>query len=200
MVIGSDASGCFKDTGYATIKIYAIPTVSAGPDVTIHNGQSTVLNPVMSSDVTSVYWIPNSTIISRLYPSVTVMPKETTEYTIEVKNPGGCKAVDKVTVFVLCDGTNMFIPNTFSPNGDGSNDVFYPRGTGLFSIKTFRIFDRWGEVVFERSNFMPNDASMGWDGTFKGKKLTSDVYIYTAEIVCENSTVLTHKGNVALLQ
>jgi len=80
------------------------------------------------------------------------------------------------------------------------NDVFYPRGTGLFTVKTFRVFNRWGEIVYERNAFMPNDASAGWNGTFNGKKLNPDVYVYTIEIVCDNNNTLVFKGNVALIQ
>ena len=58
----------------------------------------------------------------------------------------------------------------------------------------------FGEVVFERVNFAANDASAGWDGTVKGKKVNSDVFVYTAEIVCENNTSIILNGNVALLR
>ena len=199
-VIGVDDRNCFKDTNYVTIKVYPIPTVEAGEDKTINVGQSVDLVPNVSSDVTSVTWFPTTSIVSNRYPAVTVKPIETTEYIVEVKNPGGCKTRDKVTVFVVCNGANVFIPNTFSPNGDGMNDVFYPRGTGLFRIKTLRIFSRWGEIMYEKNAFMPNDASAGWNGTHNGRELTPDVYVYTIEIVCDNNNTLTFKGNVALIQ
>ena len=119
---------------------------------------------------------------------------------MDVFNGGGCTSSDLVTVFVLCNGANVFIPNTFSPNGDGANEVFFPRGTGLFTIKSARIFNRWGEVVFEKYNMTPNQASAGWDGTFKGQKLGTDVFIYMFEIICENKTVLIYKGDIALIR
>ena len=200
MVVGTDDKGCFKDTGYVPIKVYPIPTVNAGSDKTINVGQTTDLDPAISPDVTNVIWTPTTGIFRNIYPGVTVKPPQTTEYSVEVTNAGGCKARDKVTVYVLCNNANVFIPNTFSPNGDGANDIFYPRGTGLFSIKNLRIFNRWGEVVFEKANFQANDASSGWDGTYKGKKLDPDVFVYMIDILCENNTVLTYKGNVALIQ
>ena len=201
MVVGSDAYGCFKDTGYTTIKVYPIPQVDAGKDITMKNGaQPLTITPTISSDVTNTYWLTAPGILYSNAPSVTVQPKETTEYTVEVRNPGGCKSTDRITVFVLCDGANIFIPNTFSPNGSGTNDIFYPRGSGLFKIKLLRIFNRWGEVVFEKVNFSPNDASAGWDGTVKGKKVNSDVYVYTAEVLCENNTSIILNGNIALLR
>lgn len=199
-VVGTDDRKCFTDTGYATVQVYPIPTVEAGPDKTINIGQSIELKPTVSSDVSKVIWSPTQTIVNTNGYNVTVKPVQTTTYTAEVRNAGGCKARDNVTIYVLCDGANIFIPNTFTPNGDGINDIFYPRGTGLFKIKTLRLFSRWGEVMYEKSNFMPNDASSGWDGTFKGKVLTPDVYVYTIDIICDNSTILTLKGNVALLQ
>ena len=200
-VIGSDDVGCFKDTGYITIKVYPIPTVEAGADKSIHVGQSVELMPTtISADVNSVLWTPASTIVRSNYPGVIVKPNETTRYTVEVKNAGGCVSRDQVTVNVICDGANVFIPNTFSPNGDGANDIFYPRGSGLFSIRSFRIFNRWGEIMFEKNECKPNDPTAGWDGTHNGRKLNTDVFVYTIEVVCNNSSIMTFKGNITLLQ
>ncbi|MDB5202566.1 MAG: hypothetical protein JWQ27_1975 [Ferruginibacter sp.] len=199
-VVGSDGRNCFSDTGYVPVKVYPIPTVNAGPDQTINVGQMTDLIPTLSADVTKVIWTPSGELSRNNYPAITVKPRQTTEYTVTATNPGGCSSTDNLTVFVLCNGTNVFIPNTFSPNGDGSNDVFFPRGTGLFSIKNVKIFNRWGEVVFQKNNFSANDAAAGWDGLYKGQKLLPDVFIYVMEILCDNNTVLTYKGNVALIK
>ncbi len=199
-VIGTDNKNCFSDTGYAVVQVYQIPTIDAGQDKTINVGQSIELKPTASSDVSKITWLPSPGIVSTNGNNLLVKPRETTTYTAEAVNAGGCKAKDNVTVYVVCNGANIFIPNTFSPNGDGVNDIFYPRGTGLFRIKTLRIFNRWGEVMFEKNEFMPNDVSAGWNGTFKGKLLTPDVYVYTVDLVCDNNSILTLKGNVALLQ
>ncbi|GAB2834247.1 PKD domain-containing protein [Ferruginibacter profundus] len=199
-VIGTDDKGCFKDTGFVTVKVYPIPTVEAGNDKTINVGQTVDLMPTISADVSTVVWTPTQSIVQYHNPGITVKPRETTEYMVEASNAGGCKTRDHVTVFVICNGANVFIPNTFSPNGDGVNDIFYPRGTGLFSIKTLRIFNRWGEVVYEKNGFMPNDVNAGWNGTVRGMKQNPDVFVYTVDIICDNSSVLTLKGNVALIQ
>ena len=199
-VIGTDDKNCFSDTAYIPITVFDLPTVDAGPDKTINVGQTVDLVPVISPDVISVIWNPTGSIFRSDYPSVTVKPKETTTYTAEVTNSGGCKSRDNVTIYVICNGANVFIPNTFSPNGDGTNDIFYPRGSGLFRIKNARIFNRWGEVVYDKSDFMPNDISSGWDGTYKGQKLNVDVYVYVIEIMCDNNSLLTFKGNVALIK
>ncbi len=199
-VIGLDGFNCFQDTGFVSIKVYPIPVVEAGPDKTINVGQSYDLVPKFSPDVDYVFWQPTSGLFRNIYPGITVKPTQNTEYTVEVKNRGGCAAKDRVTVFVICNGSNVFIPNTFSPNGDGVNEIFYPRGSGLFKIKTFRIFNRWGQVVFEKESFDANNPSDGWDGTFKGARLNSDIFIYTIEILCDNQSVLTYHGNVALVK
>jgi gliding motility-associated-like protein len=199
-VIGTDDRNCFTDTGYAVVRVYPIPTIDAGQDQTINVGQTLKLTPTVSADVSRVTWVHLPSIINTNGNSITVKPTETTTYTAEAINDGGCKTRDNVTVHVICNGSNIFLPNTFTPNGDGINDIFYPRGGGLFKIKTLRIFSRWGEVMYEKSNFNANDASAGWNGTYKGAVLTPDVYVYTIDVLCDNNTVLTLKGNVALLQ
>ena len=199
-VVGKDDKSCFKDTGYVFIKVYPIPVVNAGEDKILNVGKTMNLIPVISGDVTEVLWSPTTGIFRNSYPGITIKPTANTEYTVKVKNEGGCTAEDRVSILVVCDGSNIFIPNTFSPNGDGANDIFYPRGSGLFKIKNLRIFNRWGEVVFERNSFNANDASAGWNGTFKGIKLNPEVFIYTIDVICDNSTVINYKGNVALIQ
>jgi gliding motility-associated-like protein len=199
-VVGTDDKSCFSDTGHVFIKVYPVPVVNAGEDKTINIGKTADLLPTISSDVTTVLWSPTTGIFRNSYPGITVKPTTNTDYTVEVKNAGGCTAQDRVSIFVICNGTNVFIPNTFSPNGDGANDIFFPRGSGLFKVKTLRIFNRWGEVVFEKNSFDANDAASGWDGTFKGAKLNPDVFVYTIDIICDNNTILNYKGNVALIQ
>lgn len=199
-VIGYDNSGCFNDTGYVTVNITPLPYVDAGEDKAIASGTSIDLVPKMSDDVVEANWYPTSGIFRNSDFGITVKPEQTTEYTLEAKNAGGCRAKDKVQVTVLCNGSNVFIPNTFSPNGDGSNEVFYIQGKGTFKIKSFRIFSRWGQEVFYKADFNANDPSSGWDGTFKGAKEQSDAYVYLVEVVCTNNTVFTLKGNVALVR
>lgn len=199
-VIGEDNVGCFKDTGFVTVTVHPIPTVEAGNDKTINVGQSVELLPTISNDVTEVVWFPTDGLTRNAYPGVTLKPTTNVEYTVEVKNAGGCAARDKVTVYVICNGGNVYIPNTFSPDGNGVNDEFYPRGTGLYRIKNMKIYNRWGEMIFERNSFLANDANAGWDGTFKGVKLNADVYVYTIDIICDNNAVLQYRGNVALIR
>jgi gliding motility-associated-like protein len=199
-VVGFDDKNCFTDTAKYLVKVFPIPTINAGDDKTINVGNSLTLTPTFSSDVNSIVWTPSTWIVGTNYPSITVKPNLNQEYKVTARNAGGCTNSDIVNVFVLCDGSNFYIPNTFSPNGDGMNDKFYPRGTGLFTIKQLRIFDRWGNEVFARYNFKANEETSGWDGTYKDQKVGSEVYVYLIELLCDNNTSLIYKGNIALVK
>jgi gliding motility-associated-like protein len=153
-----------------------------------------------SGSIVSYGWTPPQNLECIDCPQPIANPMRTTDYTVQVQDSHGCKNSGVVTVKVVCGDQNFFIPNTFSPNGDGVNDVFYLRGSGLFRINSLMIFNRWGEVVFEKKNLSINDPSGGWDGTYKGKKANPDVYIYQVEIVCNNGETIKYAGNVALLQ
>jgi gliding motility-associated-like protein len=199
-VVGYDRFNCFTDTGVIKVTVFPIPTVNAGPDQTIVGGNQAQLQATVSPDVTTYKWSPATTLSCFGCPNPVATPNQTTKYTVEVSNSRGCSNSDDVTVFVLCDKGNLFIPNTFSPNGDGMNDKLYPRGRGIYTIRSFKIFNRWGELVFEQSNFGANDESKAWDGTFNGKKLNPDVYVYMIDVICDNKSVLGFKGNVTLIE
>ncbi|GAC1589030.1 MAG: hypothetical protein NVS3B8_02910 [Chitinophagaceae bacterium] len=199
-LIGYDSIGCFYDTGFVKLTIYPFPSVDAGADKTITVGSSVELNAKVSADATLIQWQPSAGLSCSNCANPVANPKQTTSYKIMAINEGGCINKDEITVFVVCNNGNIFLPNTFSPNGNGTNDVFYPRGTGLYSIRSMRIFNRWGEPVFEATNFKANDASKGWNGTFKNKPAPNDVYVYFVEVICENNSVLTYSGNIAVIR
>ena len=96
----------------------------------------------------------------------------------------------------VCSEFNLSVPNGFTPNGDGNNDVLYVRSTSVGNIRMFRVFDRWGAMVFETQ-----DMSDGWDGTFNGRQMNPGVLVYYVEALCpiDGSTILK-KGNVTLLK
>lgn len=199
-VVGHDDHNCFTDTGYVPVVVYPYPLVDAGKDQTVSVGASVKLSPVFSNDVTWMRWSPAKWLDCIDCPQPVASPKESIKYTLEVANQGGCVTRDDVNLFVVCLEGNLFMPNTFSPNGDGVNDVFYPRGKGIYGIKNFRIFNRWGEMIFERGNFQANDISKGWNGIYKGQLASQDVYVYTIDVICENNQVFSFKGNIALIR
>lgn len=197
--IATNSSGC-RDTATKSIVVHPLPTVNMPPSITMQAGFPVTLSPVYSPNVIDWVWSPPATLSCFTCPQPVASPKFTTNYEVAVMDSNGCKNVGRIQVIVICENANVFIPNTFSPNGDGSNDVFYVRGKGLERVKSLRIFNRWGEVVFERQQFPVNDPSYGWDGRYKGNKPVPDVYIYQVEVFCENSQLIRFEGNVALIQ
>ncbi|MEO7312020.1 MAG: PKD domain-containing protein [Chitinophagaceae bacterium] len=198
-LVATDTLGCQTYTQDIPITVFTYPTVNAGPDITISGGSSALLNATASADAVAYKWTPASQLSCVDCLVTTATPKTTTTYVIAVTNNGLCSATDSVTVTVLCNNSNVYIPNTFSPNGDGMNDIFYPRGTGLSSIKSLRVFSRWGEMVFGKTNMTPNDPSQGWNGSYKGTRAASDVYTYIAEVYCENNILITINGTINLI-
>ena len=96
---------------------------------------------------------------------------------------------------------SLFVPNAFTPNGDGQDDVFYPRsGDDVQMIKSFRVYDRWGELLFERENISPNDATNAWDGYYKNEKPRPDVYVWIVDAVCQNGVTTNKKGSVTIIR
>ena len=91
--------------------------------------------------------------------------------------------------------------NLFTPNGDGANDLFLVQGgRGVQTVKTFRVFDRWGELVHEAVDVAPNDIAGAWDGRFKGKQMNSGVFVWYAEIEYTDGYVETLRGDVTLVK
>lgn len=199
-VIGHDNNNCFADTAWVPITVYPIPRITLEEKKTVVVGTSVTLAPVLSPDVNSILWAPATWLSCTECATPMVTPTQTIQYKIKVSNEGNCTAEAAITLFVVCGGENMFLPNTFSPNADGMNDVFYPMGKGIASIKNFRIFNRWGEKVFEQYAFQANDISKGWDGKIKGTLASPDVFVYIIQVVCGNGQELTFKGDVTLLR
>lgn len=201
MLIGKDNFNCFADTARVKVKAFPIPKMEIDQnEITVNAGATVKLKTVNSGDVTKWKWTPNRFIDNANLAEPTMIARESITYTCVASNEGNCVTRDEVKVVVVCNNGNIFVPNTFSPNGDGNNDIFYPRGKGVYTIKSLRIFNRWGEMVFEKSNFQANDMSAGWDGTYKGQKLASDAYVYSLEIMCDNSTTVPSKGSITLIR
>jgi gliding motility-associated-like protein len=201
-VIASDDHNCFFDTGYTKVKVYPIPTIQIlnGASASMAVGGSLTLTTQSSPDVTKWKWNPTQTLSCTTCSNPVATPKDNTTYTVIASNDGNCKAKDDITINVICNNANVFVPNTFSPNGDGVNDIFFPRGSGVFAIRSLKVFNRWGQPVFEKQNLSANNPAEGWDGTINGQKAPSDVYVYTMEVVCENSVLFPFKGDVSLVR
>ncbi|MEO1258143.1 MAG: gliding motility-associated C-terminal domain-containing protein [Bacteroidota bacterium] len=131
--------------------------------------------------------------------SISLVADASVEYEITVFDENDCSASDALLVFVEGSG-EVYVPNAFSPNGDDTNDyltVF--SGGDVEEVLSFKIFDRWGNLVFSRENFAPNNEDLGWDGTFKNKKMNSAVFAYMAEVAFKTGESKMVVGDVILL-
>jgi gliding motility-associated-like protein len=199
-LIATNKLGC-ADTAIHQVNVVPLPTaIPVSNPITIISGASGQLNMNYTGPIVSYDWIPVKNLDCSNCAQPIANPQFTTDYHVNIQDKFGCKNFGDITVKIICNGQNFFIPNTFSPNGDGINDVFYLRGTGLFRIKSLLVFNRWGEVVFEKREFPVNDALFGWDGNYKGKKAKPDVYVYQIEIICSNGEIIKYSGNIALIQ
>lgn len=191
-VIASDGL-CFSDTGYVFVEVHPLPKITASADVIIVAGDKTQLSATGTNNGYS--WSPSEGLSCTDCSEPMASPDATTTYTVSYTNDMGCRAEDYVVVFVGCPGDVMYIPNAFTPDGDGENDKFYVRSQGLKSIDYIRIYDRWGKKVFETAN-----QSEGWDGTLNGKPLVSGVYVYYVQAICSNGETVIRQGNITLIR
>lgn len=168
--------------------------LTAGPRVDLIQGQSTVFAPVIGAQSGyTVEWTPDLNLSCNTCPDPTANPSVSTEYTITVTDPAGCKLSDSLDVTVSELG--LLIPTGFSPNGDGENDVFHVLNKNLAQID-LSVFNRWGEKIYETT-----DWTVGWDGTYKGMKQDVGVYVWECSYrFIGETTIKTAKGNVTLIR
>ncbi|MEN9570867.1 MAG: hypothetical protein RL172_2098 [Bacteroidota bacterium] len=199
-VVGYDDKNCFTDSAQISINVNANPTVTASPGATIQLGASIQLSTQSSNDVVTWLWQPAATLSCSNCPSPIATPEQNTRYSITVTNQSRCTDSAQVYIQVVCDNSNLYLPSAFTPNGDGLNDYFYPMGVGIFKVQNLKIFNRYGQLVFQKENVNANDPSTGWDGRYKGILANPGTYIYTVEVICKNSEKITTKGKILLLQ
>lgn len=199
-LIASTENNC---VGEATKDIEVIPlpqiNFEANP-LTLILGNEATLPAIYDKDNLSYTWSPNVNLSCADCANPITNTKRDIDYKVFVQDQWGCQHSESISVKVICTNENIFIPNTFTPNGDGKNDVFFVRGKALTMVKSFKIFNRWGQIVYQKMNIPVNDASVGWNGTFNGKLASPDVYIYTVEIICDNGAVIPFTGNITLLR
>jgi gliding motility-associated-like protein len=175
---------------YSVVDVQFLPGAFASPDTTIEYGQSYQLN---ATGGTSYSWAPSTGLDSTNIANPVATPILTTTYTVTIDDGSGCTTSRQVTINVL-HKNKVFVPNSFSPNGDGRNDYLFVRGNNLFGVRML-IFDRWGEKVFESTN-----QAVGWDGNYKGEELHPGVYTWVVTVSYENNDSVTETGTVTLVR
>ena len=176
-------------------------TINLVDNLTLHNGDSITLKPLVNSTNTLTWtWSPPSGLSCTNCAAPILTPLSNKRYHLVVQDKlNGCTASDSLTVKLIhCD--KVYIPNAFSPNGDNLNDVFTAYGSECAKgIKYMRIFNRWGNLVYEVENATLGSAAQGWDGMYQGKSLSMGVYVYVIEIEYGNGTTEVFSGDVSLV-
>jgi len=184
---------CFVFVFDCTDHFYAC---DAGADVSICHGDSAQIGTDNFEDY-RYQWFPAEGLNNPKSGRPVASPQQTTTYYLSVTDNHHQPSVDSVTVTVIqCEHNNsdLFVPNIFSPNGDGENDVLFVRGASVISFE-FVVYNRWGQKVFES-----NDKNHSWDGTFNGSEASVGVYVYHLKAVThEYKTIIKH-GDVTLVR
>lgn len=196
-VTATSPDGCvFKDSIWIDVNMFPQNNVVASASKThVLNGESVTLS-AEPSGYSSYLWTPVSGVTSPTSQTTEAKVNGTTIYKVTVSD-GFCAKSDTVIVFggnYECDKSFVYLPNAFTPNADGENDVLYVRSAIAQKI-LLRVFDRWGQLVFETEN-----QHNGWDGTFKGRPCDPDVYDYYLKVTCINEQENIIKGNVTLIR
>ncbi|HLF62849.1 MAG TPA: gliding motility-associated C-terminal domain-containing protein [Saprospiraceae bacterium] len=203
-IITQDSTGC-RDT----VQIFIdnpppLEIIILPEEPIIELGDSIMLQVLiqgMQVQIDSVSWVSNGPLSCYDCPEPIAMNVVPTVYTVTVWDENGCSA----TLDVLVDVDNqreVFIPNVFSPNFDGRNDVLMLfTGQGIVRIPSMRIFDRWGEMIVEEKDLPPLPGGIVvWDGSFRDKEMVPGVYVYFIEVEFANGEVLRYRGDVTLLR
>ena len=130
--------------------------------------------------------------------TISVTPTENvTTYYVEAIDSSGCIANDEIQI-QLQQIVDVIFPNIITPNGDNTNDRFYIKSKDVETVISMKIFDRWGEKVFDAANFPPRDPSYGWDGKFNEQKVVPGVFVFTVEVLFVNGERETFSGDVTV--
>lgn len=185
-------NGC--DSVHNTLLIVNTPVdVFFVSDTVTCDESGIVLNPDISGSISEIQWTPASGLSCYDCLNPDALPEASGWYYLTVTDSNGCTDMDSIYISVDYSGL-IFAPNAFSPNGDGVNDIFSIIAAPDCSLIYLRIYNRWGEMIFET-----NDINIGWDGTYKNIDQEIGTYVYIAEGLCSNGDNFL-KGTITLVR
>jgi len=187
-VTGTDKHGCL-DTQQVAVNVYPAALLDMPDSVHLYHGEAYKLQP--STNCSYFSWFPPSGISATDVSTPTFDPQVRTRYFVTASTEHGCEIKDSIDILIM--QTVIDMPNAFAPNG--TNNSFKPSKRGIVQLKSFSVYDRWGQKVFETSNI-----DQGWDGTFHNKPQPMGVYVYTIDAVTDSGNAFVQKGNVTLVR
>ncbi len=194
----TDSHGCTNIDTISIIDSSIYINFKAWADFdTIYNNNSSQLNSTFLGNSYIYTWTPGNSLSDPNIRNPIANPTSTTTYIVETHDIYGCSWTDTITIYVLdviCDEPYIYVPNAFTPNGDGKNDFLNVKSSVGYDLD-FMIYDKWGELVFET-----HDINKSWDGKFKGENLEAGVYVYHLKLTCFNKNIFLKKGNITLIR
>lgn len=203
-----DANGCETPASFTVTEPQEVTVEIVGnfegDDPIIDLGDNLVLSILStpsSGQLDTIIWSTQGLDSCATCPEITVAPTQQTVYTVQV-NEDGCSASDDITVLVE-KKRPVYVPNAFSPNDDGLNDIFtiYASDKIVSKVKSFIVFNRWGETVYQYKDFIPSlNPTYGWDGRLRGKVMQPAVFTWFAELEFIDGRIEVFKGDVTLIR
>jgi gliding motility-associated-like protein len=219
--INFQASSLFEDLSGGTYEITAFDAndcevkeiiwLNVPLQVNVELGDNMIILPGDTVIIEAIVNVPYDSLASILWSGLSnpdcpncltqpVVPIITTTYSVTVSTHDGCTDEDEMTLF-LERNHDIFIPNIFTPNGDGINDeITVSTGSSIRRILSFEIFDRWGNLVYEAKNIQPNDPSISWDGRFEGEKINPDVFACRVIVEDVQGRQIVQYGDITLIR
>jgi len=189
-LIARSNNGCISDSISKSILINKIYPF-AGNDTIISIGEPFHLHATGGEHYN---WTPSTGLDNSSIPDPIAVLNKNQQYVVHVSNNDGCEASDSIMIKVY-KGPEVYLPNAFSPNNDGKNDVFRAIGPGIKTLEYFRIYDRMGNLLFQSK-----ELNKGWDGNFSGRAQPAGTYVWTISAVDLHGTKIFRKGTVVLIR
>lgn len=202
----TDANGCFSELFLDISRPDQLGVSIELPEGNEYTpGERVIARAEISGGTTisSIVWQPDSLNLAGEGQSnvITLIASQTQTISVTVTDENGCRASDQMTILVRRD-ESVYIPTGFTPNGDNTNDILFIGADPdeVRNIRSFLIFNRWGESVFENYNFQPNSPAQGWDGNHRNEPMNPAVFVYVAEVEMMDGTIVVYKGDVTLIR
>lgn len=197
-----DANGCDWQSAPLTILEPAPLSLNlTASDTRVDQGDAVVLQAQVQptgTTLSQIQWSPQAYFSLPVSLTETVQLLETTLFQLEIEDPNGCSASDTIRVQVRRDA--VYVPNIFHPGSQDNHQFTVYGAADIQEVTLMQVYDRWGELLFEKRHFPPNDPSQGWDGSYRGQAMPPGVYIYYLELVTIEGRALELKGNVTVLR
>jgi gliding motility-associated-like protein len=196
VLTGSFKEGCTKAVR-DTVLVTVMPRVKAfaGNDTAIVMNQPLQLQ---ASGGQVYSWFPTTGLSNpAINNPVVSFPAgvDTLRYSLKVTDAAGCSATDDIVISRFKTGTNVFVPSAFTPNKDGKNDVIRPILAGIKQLNFFRVYNRWGNIIYQTS-----EHGKGWDGLVNGQAQNAGTYVYVLQAIDFTGVPVQQKGTFVLLR